>query len=129
MLLLDTNIWIAFLKRDRTILARLRETSPTEVRLCSVVKAELLYGARKSQRVEQNLRTLEILFGLYQSLGFDDEAAHDYGALRAQLEREGRPIGGNDLLIASIAVASDLTVVTRNEREFRRVPGLRVELW
>jgi tRNA(fMet)-specific endonuclease VapC len=129
MLLLDTNIWIAFLKRDRSVLARLRETSATEIRLCSVVKAELLYGARKSQRVHENLRTLETLFGLYESLAFDDEAAHRYGMLRAQLERDGKPIGGNDLLIAAIAIALDLVVVTRNEREFRRVPGLRLERW
>lgn len=129
MLLIDTNIWIAFLKRDRTILAHLREAPPEEVRLCSVVRAELLYGARKSQRVHENLRTLETLFSLYESLPFDDLAAHQYGVLRAQLEREGQLIGGNDLLIASIALASDLTIVSRNEREFRRVPGLRVERW
>jgi tRNA(fMet)-specific endonuclease VapC len=129
VLLLETNIWIAFLKRDAGVRARLRELPAEQIALCSVVKAELLYGARKSKRVNENLKPLEALFGLYDSLGFDDEAAHWYGRIRAQLDREGRTIGGNDLMIAAIALAADATVVTRNEREFRRVPGLRVECW
>jgi tRNA(fMet)-specific endonuclease VapC len=129
VLLLDTNIWIAFLKRDEEVRARLRALPANQIALCSVVKAELLYGARKSKRVNENLKPLEALFGLYESPGFDDAAAHWYGRVRAQLEREGQVIGGNDLMIAAIALASDATVVTRNEREFRRVPGLRVESW
>lgn len=87
-LLLDTNICIGFLnRREPELRTRLREASQDKIRLCSVVKAELLFGAHNSSRVEQNL------------------------------------------LIAAIALSNDLTVVTRNDREFRRVPGLRVEVW
>ena len=100
-----------------------------EVALCSVVKAELLYGARASARVGENLERLERLFALFPSLPFDDVAAAQYGALRTQLRRSGTPIGGNDMLIAAIALSADATLVTRNEKEFRLVPGLRVEVW
>lgn len=128
--LLDTNVCIALLKKgDQALSARLRREAPTNVALCSVVRAELLYGARKSERVDENLRLLEVFFAAFASLPFDDRAAEHYGAIRALLTRAGTPIGANDLLIASIALASDATLVTRNLDEFRRVPGLRVDSW
>ena len=130
MFLLDTNVCIAFLNgRDARVRERLLASSPDDIRLCSVVKAELLYGARGSDRVAENLRRLEQFFAPLQSLAFDDAAADWYGTIRAQLRRDGTPIGGNDLLIAAIARATDATLVTRNEGEFRRVPGLRVDVW
>lgn len=130
MKLLDTNICIAFLNgADEAVSVRLKAEPPEAFRLCSVVKAELFYGARKSGRVEPNLRRLESFFSLYDSLPFDDEAARWYGTVRAQLAREGRPIGGNDLQIASIALSADCLLVTRNQDEFARVAGLRVEVW
>lgn len=94
-----------------------------------MVKAELLYGARASERVDENLSRLAELFGAFPSLPFDDEAASHYGVVRAQLKRAGTPIGGNDMLIAAIALAHDAAVATGNGREFRRVPGLRVLDW
>jgi tRNA(fMet)-specific endonuclease VapC len=94
-----------------------------------VVKAELLYGARNGSRADENLSTLDRFFTPFLSLAFDDDAAAHYGIVRSQLKREGRPIGGNDLLIASIALAHDATLVTRDAGEFRRVSGLRVETW
>lgn len=97
--------------------------------LCSVVKAELLYGARKSQRVEKNLSLLGKLFAQFSSLPFDDQAAEFYGTNRTTLERAGTPIGDADLLISSIALAHNLVVLTRNYGEFVRVPGLKVETW
>lgn len=102
---------------------------PGEVHLCAVVKAELLYGARKSARVDRNLQQLDAFFGMLPSLPFDDAATGHYGLVRAQLHRSGTAIGPNDLLIASIALANDMTLVTRNDSEFRRVVGLRVEVW
>jgi tRNA(fMet)-specific endonuclease VapC len=128
--LLDTNICIAFLSGlDRGVRDRILSLSPGEVVLCSVVKAELLYGARNSERVEENLSRLARFFAPLRSLPFDDEAAARYGLLRAQLRREGRPIGANDMMIAAIALASDLTLVTRNEREYAAIAGLRVTTW
>ena len=128
--LLDTNVCIGFLNGvDESLRDRLLAESPDELRLCSVVKAELLYGARNSAKVADNLRKLERFFAPFESLTFDDAAAECYGTIRAQLQRAGTPIGGNDLMIAAIARASDLTLVTRNHAEFRRVSGLRVEVW
>ncbi|MBT9586310.1 type II toxin-antitoxin system VapC family toxin [bacterium] len=126
--LLDTNICIAFLNgTDPALRDRLMAMDPTSLLLCSVVKAELAFGARKSARVGDNLNRLVQFFHPFHSLPFDDSAAEQYGQIRATLERNGKPIGANDMLIAAIALAHDLTVVTRNVGEFSRVTGLRVE--
>jgi tRNA(fMet)-specific endonuclease VapC len=128
--LLDTNVCIAFLNgRDPGVRTRLLALDPKEVVLCSVVKAELVYGARNSDRVEGNLARLRSFFDPLRSLPFDDAAAEQYGLVRAQLRRGGTPIGLNDILIASISLANDLTLVTRNQNEFRRVAGLRLVAW
>jgi tRNA(fMet)-specific endonuclease VapC len=108
---------------------RLLACSPNDVSLCSVVKAELLFGAHNSQQVAANLRRLGAFFEPFQSVYFDDEAAEIYGSLRSHLRREGTEIGSNDLMIAAIAVALDLTLVTHNRSEFERVPGLRLAEW
>lgn len=130
MRLLDTNVCVALMDgQDIGVKRQLASLRRDEATLCSVVKAELLYGARASTRVRENLERLERLFSLFPSFPFDDAASAHYGALRAQLRRAGTPIGGNDMLIASIALATDSTLVTRNEKEFRLVPGLRVEVW
>lgn len=128
--LLDTSVCIPLINRNEARLAeRLFEESPRSVVLCSVVKAELYFGARNSQRVAENLDRVERFCDAFDSLSFDDAAAAHYGGVRAQLKREGRPIGANDLMIASIALASAATLVTRNLDEFRRVPGLEVVSW
>lgn len=128
--LLDTDVCIVYLNgTDETLRDRLLDTPPEELRLCSVVKAELLFGARNSARVAENLERLGQFFSPLASLPFDDAAAEHYGALRAWLQRGGTPIGGNDMLIAAIALAHDCTLATRNVGEFSRVPGLRVQRW
>ncbi len=128
--LLDTNACIAFLTaRSATLKDRLQRTAAADVALCSVVKAEFLFGARKSQRVEHNLASLASFFAPFATVAFDDPAAEAYGRVRADLEMKGTPIGPNDLLIASIAVARGLTIVTRNTAEFGRVEGATVENW
>ena len=128
-LLLDTNIWIGLAKGDAQLKIRLGLLKPSQVCCCSVVRAELMFGARKSQRVDSNLAGFTRLLQPFESLPFDDEAAEYYGLLRVALERGGTPIGANDLLIAAIALRRDLVLVTRNHREFARVPGLRTEEW
>ncbi len=127
--LVDTNVCIAWLKGDKAVRKAWLATSPDEVVLSAVVRAELLFGARRSQQVSGNLAKLEQLFSALVPLPFDARAADQYGLLRAQLAAAGTPIGPNDLLIAASALAGDLTLVTRNEREFLRVPGLRVARW
>lgn len=128
--LLDTNICIALLNgKDKGLIDKVKGHAPSDFSLCSIVKGELLYGARKSERVEENLSLLEGFFAQFDSLPFDDRAAIHYGLLRAILTKEGRPIGANDLLIAGIALQNDKTLLTRNRGEFQRIPGLRLEIW
>jgi tRNA(fMet)-specific endonuclease VapC len=128
--LLDTNICVPLLNRTDSVLReRLLSHRPGEVVLCSIVKAELAFGAQNSQRVAENLERLQRFCSAFQSLPFDDAAADRYGGLRALLRREGRPIGGTDLLIAAIALAAKVTLVTRNAEEFARVPQLALETW
>jgi tRNA(fMet)-specific endonuclease VapC len=130
MRLLDTNICVAFLKRaDKTVISRLHALGRDQIRLCSVVRAELLYGAHRSAKVAENVARLRDFFESLESLPFDDQAAEQYGVLRATLAARGTIIGGNDMMIASIALAAGAAVVTRNPDEFRRVPGLAVEVW
>ena len=113
----------------RRQLERFRQTHPSQLRLCSVVKSELIYGARKSHRVADNLRLLTTFFGPLQSLPFDDSCAAVAGAIRAELARSGQPIGPNDSLIAATAVNFKCTLVTHNTKEFDRVPELFLVDW
>ena len=130
MYLLDTNACIRILNnRAPALVARLRNHEPSELCLCSVTKAELLFGVYKSVRPADNLRVLQVFFAPYASLAFDDACADLYGRIRSDLQRQGLPIGGNDLLIAAIALAHGATLVTANTREFGRVMGLQFENW
>ena len=130
MWLLDTSVCVPLINRsDERVSARLLEHAPRAVRLCSVVTAELYFGARNSTRLAENLQRVETFCRAFESLPFDDEAGRHYGIVRAQLRREGRPIGGNDLMIAAIALARSHVLVTRNLDEFSRVSGLELESW
>lgn len=130
MWLLDTNACIALLNgSSRPLADRLARQRPSQIRLCSVVKAELLFGARNSDRVADNLRLLDNFFERFVSLPFDDDCADAYARTRVDLQRAGNPIGPNDLMIAAIAIAGDATLVTHNTGEFARVVGLKVEDW
>ena len=128
--LLDTNAWIVYLKSAQSpVRSRLEKLKPSDVLLCSVVKAELLHGAEKYGDRERRLAVLTSLFSPYASLPFDDNAAVIYGRIRHELETAGGIIGPNDLMIASIALAGNHTLVTHNTAEFGRVNGLRIEDW
>ena len=130
MFLLDTNACIRVLNGSSApLIARLGRHAPAEIRVSSVTRAELVYGARRSARVAENLQTLAGFFAPLVTLPFDDACAEEYGAMRASLALQGRPIGPNDLLIAATALAHDLTLVTHNLREFSRVAGLKIEDW
>jgi tRNA(fMet)-specific endonuclease VapC len=104
-------------------------SDPNSIVTCSIVKAELFYGARKSQRVDANLLAFDRMLAPFRSLPFDDIAAAHYGLIRTSLELAGTPIGGNDLMISAIAIAHDCRLITRNTREYIRVPGLKLESW
>lgn len=128
--LLDTNACIRVLNATSApVVERFRSAAPSRLRLCSIVKAELLYGAHRSRNPNATLFALERFFEPLRSVPFDDGCATQYGRIRADLARGGAVIGANDLAIAATALAFDLTVVTHNTREFGRVVGLRVEDW
>ena len=128
--LLDTNVCIRYLNgQSQAIKTRLERSDPLSVSLCSVVKAELLFGAAKSRASQQTRSRLDRFLQPFESLPFDDRAANQYARIRAQLERHGTPIGPNDLMIAAIALAHDAIFVTANSREFARVEGLQWEDW
>ncbi len=130
MYLLDTNVCIHLLNaKSRNIEQRFRQCSPAEICLCSIVKAELLYGARHSTRVSSNLQRLKLFFAPLDSIPFDDKCALEYGMIRATLSEQGQVIGPNDLLIAAIARANDVTLITHNTKEFGRIPDLKMEDW
>ncbi|MCP4663345.1 MAG: type II toxin-antitoxin system VapC family toxin [bacterium] len=128
--LLDANTCIRHLNgTSDSVRKRMESAHPSDLALCSVVKAELFYGALKSARQKRNLKKLVHFASRFVSLPFDDPAARVYGRIRARLEKQGTLIGPNDLLIAAIALASKATLVTHNIREFSRVKGLRLEDW
>lgn len=130
MWLPDTNVWIRYLNpAPSPVKQRFIEHLPQSIVLCDVVKAELYFGAYKSQRREVNLSLLETLFAQFLSLPFDGNAARLCGELRADLAQKGKPIGPYDLQIAAVALANDLTLVTHNTAEFGRIDGLRLEDW
>lgn len=128
--LLDSNACIVFLnKRSDPLKQRLELCRPEQIVLCSVVKAELLYGAMKSQHPKVSLFKVENFCAHFQSLPFDDKAAVAYGKIRSELSAVGKPIGANDFMIAAIALANEVTLISHNTREFSRVSGLLLEDW
>lgn len=130
MKLLDTDVCIHLLNaREPALIDRFRAHSPLELVVCSVVRAELLWGARNSARPQENVERVRVFAAPLQSMMFDDRCAEHYAVIRADLSARGQLIGPNDLLIAAIALANQATLVTRNLREFQRVAGLSVEAW
>jgi tRNA(fMet)-specific endonuclease VapC len=128
--LLDTNILIFAMRADPdpSLIERL-EAESDQLAVSSVSVFELIYGAEKSSRPERNRRIARDLVKRTQILPFDYDTAFTAGAIRADLERAGTPIGPYDLQIAATARQHGLTVVTNNTREFVRVEGLIVEDW
>jgi len=128
--LLDTNVCIAIIRRQpESVLKRLRGKEIGQVGISSITLAELEFGAAKSQRSEQaRLALAEFLLPL-ESAPFDDPAAAAYGPIRAVLEKNGKPVGPLDTLIAAHSLALGTVLVTSNTREFARVPGLTVDDW
>ncbi|SIQ74887.1 type II toxin-antitoxin system VapC family toxin [Pseudacidovorax sp. RU35E] len=128
--MLDTNICI-YIQRQRPpeVLARFSRLKAGEAVVSLITWGELLFGAHKSQRSSQALAALDEFASLIPVLPMHEQAGRHYGSIRAALEAKGQPIGGNDLWIAAHAKAEGLTLVTNNEREFLRVPALKVQNW
>ena len=117
--MLDTNI-IIYMKNRRSdkVVEKMMKCSPRDYCISAVTLAELEYGVYKSMRKKQNQMALMAFLSCIKIMPFDDRAAVEYGAIRADLEKKGTPIGANDLMIAAHAKSLGLVLVTNNEREF-----------
>jgi tRNA(fMet)-specific endonuclease VapC len=128
--LLDTNICICIAKGQPLAVRHRFEKHPLRaLAMSTITVGELRFGAEKSQFRERALATLDQLVQMIRPSALPMAAAEHYGNIRAILQRQGLPIGNNDLWLAAHALAEDWTLVTNNTREFERVPGLRVENW
>lgn len=127
--LLDTNIIIAAMKGQPAVCRQLEQIPATDIVLSVIVLGELQFGAEKSQYRERNHQRIHQLSSSFSLLGIDAPTTLAYGHIRAELERQGQPIGSNDLWIAAQASASKLILVTDNTREFARVPDLQLSNW
>jgi len=128
--LLDTNICIYIRQRKpEEVLRRFRKLRPGEAALSVITYGELVYGAAKSAHRLAAFERLHELVQWLPALALPETAAEAYGTIRAALAAKGEMIGNNDLWIAAHALAAKFTLVTNNEREFLRVPGLKLQNW
>ena len=127
---LDTNTVVYYLKGIYPeIRERLQGTRPQNLFLPEIVYAELLFGVAHSQKKVENAAKLEAFVRPITRIPFDEKASPHYADIRADLTKRGQLIGSNDLLIASIARAHSMTLITRNTKEFKRIAGLQIENW
>ena len=128
--MLDTNICIYIIReKPAKVLQRLLRVDVRDVCLSAITLSELEYGISKSSRPDRNKLALAGFLAPLTVLPYDDMAAREYGRIRAHLEKQGAPIGPLDTLIAAHALSLACTLVTNNETEFARVPGLLVQNW
>ena len=127
---LDTSTCIEIL-RGRLEFARtaMLELPKSSFALSTVVVGELLLGVEKNPASAKNRLAVERFIEAFDLVPLDAQAARSYAVLRAELERAGRRIGGNDMLIAACAISRGATLVTNNVKEFRRIPSLSLESW
>lgn len=128
--LLDTNICI-YIQRQKPekVLAKFQKLKPGEASISIITWGELIYGAEKSNQRKKVLTLLDEFSVFVPVLPMPEHAGKTYGVIRSDLESKGLPIGNNDLWIAAHAKAENLILVTNNEREFKRIPGLTVQNW
>jgi tRNA(fMet)-specific endonuclease VapC len=128
--MLDTNICIYLIKRKPIhALERFKQADISEISISSITLSELFYGVSKSSIPEQNFMALTQFVAPLEILPYGGEAVQYYGELRAHLEKQGTPIGSLDMLIAAHSLSLASTLVTNNEKEFNRVPNLKIENW
>ena len=130
MLMLDTNICIAIIKqKPRAILDKFTQYQVGDICISSVTLAELRYGVAKSQYQEKNQLALDEFILPLEVAAFDERAALHYGNLRSYLEKMGTPIGPLDTMIGAHALSLNLTLITNNLKEFKRIPDLKLVDW
>ena len=128
--MLDTNICIYIIKqKPKEVIDHLKKIKNSDLCISSITYSELLYGVEKSSNVTKNLLALTMFLTNIELISYDENASAQYGLIRAELERNGKPIGPLDMLIAAHAKSLKITLVTNNVKEFERVNGLKVENW
>lgn len=128
--LLDTNICIYISKqKPQNVLNKFEKLAVGEAAISTITFGELFYGVQKSHHHKVNTENLTKLISLIPPLPIPTDAGKHYGIIRSKLEKKGQIIGNNDLWIAAHALALDLTLVTNNDKEFSRIPHLKIENW
>lgn len=128
--MLDTNICIYIIKRKpQVVIERFLRTEISQIGISSITLSELMYGVSKSSKPEQNQMALTQFMAPLEILPYGDDVAQYYGDIRVHLEKQGTPIGSLDMLIAAHALSAACTLITNNEKEFIRVPNLKIENW
>ncbi|MCC5603721.1 type II toxin-antitoxin system VapC family toxin [Nostoc favosum] len=127
--LLDTDTCIYWIKDINSVTNKIREIGWEQICICSITVAELYFGAYNSQRVAENLTRAEDFIQNLPVVPLTDPALRKYGELKAELRRIGQTIAEFDLLIASVAVAENYTLVTNNIRHYSRISNLQLENW
>lgn len=130
MFMLDTNTCIYLIKqKSRNLLERFNNHSVGDIGISSITLAELQYGVAKSLYVNKNKEALAEFILPLEIADFDEKAAESYGIVRTGLEKAGKPIGSMDMLIGTHALSLDVTIITNNTKEFRKIKNLKVEDW
>ncbi len=128
--LLDTNICIYLIKgKDDKLLKKFIKHSPLDFAISSITISELWYGVFKSSKQKENQLALTNFLMPFETINFNEKTAEIYGLIRSDLERKGNIIGSMDMLIAAIALENNLVLLTNNEKEFKRIPKLKIENW
>ncbi len=128
--MLNTNTCIYIIKRKPSkVIERFKRAKISNIGISAITLSELLYGVSKSSKPEQNQVALAQFLAPLEILPYGDEAAQYYGDLRDHLEKHGTPIGSLYMLIAAHALSIDCTLITNNEKEFIRIPNLKIDNW
>jgi tRNA(fMet)-specific endonuclease VapC len=128
--MLDTNICIYLIKQQPPkVLKHFKAHTVGDIGLSSITLAELRYGVSKSRHIEKNQQALDEFILPLEIADFDEKAAREYGAIRAELERTGTPIGSMDMLIGAHALALGALLVTNNIKEFKQIRNLKILDW
>jgi len=127
---LDSNICVYFLKGlYPSIMENIQKINPNNIKIPSIVKAELLYGAEKSQQKSKNLSNINRFLEPFEIIPFDDDCSIIYSRIRSSMEQKGTIIGPNDYIIAATVLAKNGILVTNNTKEFERIKSLKIENW
>lgn len=127
---LDSNICVYFLKGlYPSIMENIKNVNPNNIKIPSIVKAELLYGAEKSKQKAKNLTNINHFLEPFEIIPFDDDCSIVYSRIRSAIKLKGTIIGPNDYIIAATVLAKNGILVTNNTKEFARIKNLKIENW